>query len=278
MLVATDIAARGIHVDDISLVVHIDPPAEHKAYLHRSGRTARAGASGVVVTVATREQRRDVADLMRKAAISPKHRDIRAGDPVIEAIVGPSAPRVRVVNPAPIPAERPDSGRGARDGTVAAEAVPGCGDASAGASAARGTTGGTGQGGARRSPVARGRQGAATPRGGVPPGRSPGSAKPRSTGSSSNRSGGRSGSGRCVHRLGHGVVQRWRLGADRSPAPGPASGHPARRRSDRRALTRLRRADFTPGRPPRPGSEEPVGRRWIRIRSSQPTSAPLPPA
>ncbi|MGB7981314.1 MAG: DEAD/DEAH box helicase, partial [Candidatus Nanopelagicales bacterium] len=114
VLVATDIAARGIHVDDISLVVHIDPPAEHKAYLHRSGRTARAGASGVVVTVATREQRRDVADLMRKAAISPKSRDIRAGDPMIEALVGPSAPRVRVVDPAPIPAERPDSGRGGR--------------------------------------------------------------------------------------------------------------------------------------------------------------------
>ena len=56
VLVATDIAARGIHVDDVALVVHVDPPAEHKAYLHRSGRTARAGAVGTVVTVATREQ------------------------------------------------------------------------------------------------------------------------------------------------------------------------------------------------------------------------------
>ncbi len=53
VMVATDIAARGIHVDDIELVVHVDPPAEHKAFLHRSGRTARAGASGTVVTVMT---------------------------------------------------------------------------------------------------------------------------------------------------------------------------------------------------------------------------------
>ena len=60
-LVATDIAARGIHVDDVALVVHADPPMEHKAYLHRSGRTARAGAAGTVITLMTDEQRRDVA-------------------------------------------------------------------------------------------------------------------------------------------------------------------------------------------------------------------------
>uniref|UniRef100_UPI0035E459BA DEAD/DEAH box helicase n=1 Tax=Nocardioides pelophilus TaxID=2172019 RepID=UPI0035E459BA len=55
-LVATDIAARGIHVDDVALVVHADPPAEHKAYLHRSGRTARAGAAGAVVTLMADDQ------------------------------------------------------------------------------------------------------------------------------------------------------------------------------------------------------------------------------
>jgi superfamily II DNA/RNA helicase len=70
-LVATDIAARGIHVDDVSLVVHADPPAEHKAYLHRSGRTARAGNAGTVVTLMTTEQKRDVRDLTRAAGISP---------------------------------------------------------------------------------------------------------------------------------------------------------------------------------------------------------------
>jgi superfamily II DNA/RNA helicase len=70
-LVATDIAARGIHVDDVALVVHADPPAEHKAYLHRSGRTARAGNAGTVVTLMTSEQVRDVRDLTRAAGIKP---------------------------------------------------------------------------------------------------------------------------------------------------------------------------------------------------------------
>ena len=70
-LVATDIAARGIHVDDVTLVVHADPPVEHKAYLHRSGRTARAGAAGTVVTLMTDEQVRDVRDLTRAAGIKP---------------------------------------------------------------------------------------------------------------------------------------------------------------------------------------------------------------
>lgn len=69
-LVATDIAARGIHVDDVPLVVHADPPVEHKAYTHRSGRTARAGASGEVVTIATPEQVAEVRDLLRKADVT----------------------------------------------------------------------------------------------------------------------------------------------------------------------------------------------------------------
>ena len=70
-LVATDIAARGIHVDDVALVIHADPPTEHKAYLHRSGRTARAGAEGTVITLMTDEQVRDVRDLTRLAGIKP---------------------------------------------------------------------------------------------------------------------------------------------------------------------------------------------------------------
>jgi len=70
-LVATDIAARGIHVDDVGLVVHADPPSEHKAYLHRSGRTARAGASGTVITLELPEQRGDVRSLLRQAKIRP---------------------------------------------------------------------------------------------------------------------------------------------------------------------------------------------------------------
>lgn len=72
VLVATDIAARGIHVDDIARVVHVDPPAEHKAYLHRSGRTARAGADGIVVTVALPEQIGDVRTMTRRAGVTAK--------------------------------------------------------------------------------------------------------------------------------------------------------------------------------------------------------------
>ncbi len=199
VLVATDIAARGIHVDDIGLVVHIDPPAEHKAYLHRSGRTARAGASGVVVTVATREQRRDVADLMRKAAISPKNRDIRAGDPLIEALVGPSAPRVRVVNPAPIPAERPDSGRGGRGSGGGGRGRPGGSGRgrSGGTTTGRGTSGRTGQGG-KGQPDAPTR-GAAT--------------------SSGSRPGSRSGSGAA-----NSSVTVWSSGGAPAPTAAPRRG------------------------------------------------------
>ena len=91
VLVATDIAARGIHVDDVGLVVHVDPPSEHKAYLHRSGRTARAGAKGRVVTVMTHEQRRDVRQLMRRASIKPITTDVAPNSGKITALTGPTA-------------------------------------------------------------------------------------------------------------------------------------------------------------------------------------------
>lgn len=64
-LIATDVAARGIHVDDVASVIHFDPAGDHKDYLHRSGRTARAGASGTVVSLVTREQRRSVQRMQR---------------------------------------------------------------------------------------------------------------------------------------------------------------------------------------------------------------------
>ena len=91
VLVATDIAARGIHVDDIALVVHVDPPAEHKAYLHRSGRTARAGAEGVVVTLMTPDQVGDVKALARAAKIEPTITRVQPGNAVLSGLVGPPA-------------------------------------------------------------------------------------------------------------------------------------------------------------------------------------------
>jgi superfamily II DNA/RNA helicase len=87
VLVATDIAARGIHVDDVSLVIHADPPVEHKAYLHRSGRTARAGNEGTVVTLMIDSQVSDVRTLTRKAGVKPTiTRFSGASHPVLQEI------------------------------------------------------------------------------------------------------------------------------------------------------------------------------------------------
>ena len=102
VLVATDIAARGIHIDDIALVVHVDPPAEHKAYLHRSGRTARAGATGAVVTIATPDQTRGVAALIRKANIKPRAAHVAPGDRRTVELTGPPV-HPRPLSPATAP-------------------------------------------------------------------------------------------------------------------------------------------------------------------------------
>ncbi|HYF71410.1 MAG TPA: DEAD/DEAH box helicase [Nocardioides sp.] len=103
-LVATDIAARGIHVDDVALVVHADPPVEHKAYLHRSGRTARAGARGTVITLMTDEQVRDVRDLTRAAGIKPTTTKIHgASHPLLTEL----APGDRVLVPGGLVVEAP---------------------------------------------------------------------------------------------------------------------------------------------------------------------------
>jgi superfamily II DNA/RNA helicase len=117
-LVATDIAARGIHVDDVTLVIHADPPVEHKAYLHRSGRTARAGASGTVVTLMTDAQVTDVRALTRKAGITATTTRLRPGHPLLaelapgeRAFVAPGAkPPVTAAGSG----QRHRQGRGAR--------------------------------------------------------------------------------------------------------------------------------------------------------------------
>ncbi len=113
VLVATDIAARGIHVDDIALVVHVDPPTEHKAYLHRSGRTARAGAKGAVVTVILPDQAGDVASMIRQAGIRPARADIGPGAAETAALTGPAAEPVFRPEPAP-PVVSPRTSRPSR--------------------------------------------------------------------------------------------------------------------------------------------------------------------
>ena len=135
VLVATDIAARGIHVDDIELVVHVDPPAEHKAYLHRSGRTARAGAAGVVVTLVLPAERADVRALTRAAKITAQPRSVRAGDATVTGLAGPQAPRrAPIFTPEPAPSSTRN--RGPRTGRSAAPARggrPGAASSSRGA-------------------------------------------------------------------------------------------------------------------------------------------------
>jgi superfamily II DNA/RNA helicase len=104
-LVATDVAARGIHVDGLDLVVNVDPPAEAKDYLHRGGRTARAGGCGTVVTLVLPEQRQEIARLMSVAGIRPESARIRPGDPELHRVTGartPSGVPVTVAPRAPV--------------------------------------------------------------------------------------------------------------------------------------------------------------------------------
>ncbi|MER5259799.1 DEAD/DEAH box helicase [Streptomyces sp. NPDC002855] len=113
VLVATNVAARGIHVDNLDLVVNVDPPTDHKDYLHRGGRTARAGESGSVVTLVTPGQRRDMSRLMAAAGITPQTAQVRSGDEELTRITGAQAPSgvpVTITMPA---AERPRRGSAA---------------------------------------------------------------------------------------------------------------------------------------------------------------------
>ena len=112
VLVATDVAARGIHVDEIDVVVHYDPPADHKSYLHRSGRTARAGTSGVVVTLTLWDQENEVLLLQKRCGIDEplvevfsndeRLRDLLAWDPAADGEgVRPSAAAAPAAKAAP---------------------------------------------------------------------------------------------------------------------------------------------------------------------------------
>ncbi|MFE7203087.1 DEAD/DEAH box helicase [Pseudonocardia alni] len=118
VLVATDVAARGIHIDDVGLVVHVDPPADPKAYLHRAGRTARAGEDGVVVTLAMPEQRAEVDLLTRQAGVSAEVSTVRPGHPDLVRVTGarePSGEPIVVAKPPkPAPRRRPAAGGAAR--------------------------------------------------------------------------------------------------------------------------------------------------------------------
>jgi superfamily II DNA/RNA helicase len=146
-LVATDIAARGIHVDDVALVIHADPPTEHKAYLHRSGRTARAGNAGTVVTLATREQERDVRTLTRAAGITASTTRVTGAShpflaelaPGVRVLSEPGEPVVPAGRTAPQPSapQRRNRGRSRRKSPGAAASASRSGHSAAGFSSGR---------------------------------------------------------------------------------------------------------------------------------------------
>ncbi|MER7057897.1 MULTISPECIES: DEAD/DEAH box helicase [unclassified Streptomyces] len=128
VLVATNVAARGIHVDNLDLVVNVDPPTDHKDYLHRGGRTARAGESGSVVTLVTPNQRRSMVRLMSDAGIRPQTTQVRSGDEALSRITGAQAPTgIPVVITAPVadrPKKRGATSRGRRRPTSATRPAP----------------------------------------------------------------------------------------------------------------------------------------------------------
>ncbi|MFG3196801.1 DEAD/DEAH box helicase [Streptomyces sp. NPDC048208] len=196
-LVATNVAARGIHIDDLDLVVNVDPPTDHKDYLHRGGRTARAGGSGSVVTLVLPEQKREVNQLMSAAGIRPKTARVTSSAPELVTITGarePSGVAVVIAAPEPTPpkASRPARrsgagsegggrpGRRRRPGGAAAEATGGQGRkpegrSKPGASTASGGTASSGGRGTGRRTSAEGVKGGASGRrtaaGGAAPGK-----------------------------------------------------------------------------------------------------------
>lgn len=144
VLVATDVAARGVHVDNVELVVHVDPPAEHKAYLHRSGRTARAGGTGDVVTLILPAERGDVAALLRKAGIDATPQRVSADSPVVSRLVGRVAPRIAASSEQVAPADKVQRNRTAAQRPLRAKQPRRSGGTQAGAE------GGAASGGSRQ--------------------------------------------------------------------------------------------------------------------------------
>ncbi|MFI5981128.1 DEAD/DEAH box helicase [Streptomyces sp. NPDC051555] len=208
-LVATNVAARGIHIDDLDLVVNVDPPTDHKDYLHRGGRTARAGESGSVVTLVLPEQKREMTRLMSDAGINPRTAQIRSSDEELVRLTGarvPSGIPVVLEVPQPTPAKpRTAAKSGGQGGGRRRSGAPQGGGAGSGSASgerprrARGTasvsaTSGSGAGGQGRRSGGSGAGGGASTRT-----RSGGGAQGASQGFGQGRrraTGGGAGSGR----------------------------------------------------------------------------------
>lgn len=243
-LVATDIAARGIHVDDVTLVIHADPPVEHKAYLHRSGRTARAGNSGTVITLMTNEQVSDVRDLTRKAGISPTTTKLSPGHPLLQELapgervfVAPSEAAVGVAMSleaaragGTLGGSAGGSGRGRRSGGSGRGDGSGRAGAAAGGSGRGAASGGSGrgEGSGRAASAGRGRGGSGqggSAQGQAGSGRSAGAGRAEGAGRSdgAGRAAG-SGRGRASGGAGGSVPSPRRGGSSAGASPARNGG------------------------------------------------------
>ncbi|MFE2324960.1 DEAD/DEAH box helicase [Streptomyces sp. NPDC059385] len=158
-LIATNVAARGIHIDDLDLVVNVDPPTDHKDYLHRGGRTARAGESGSVVTLVLPDQKRDMTRLMSDAGISPRTAQIKSSDDELSRLTGAKEPSgvpvVLEVPQQPTPA-KPRTGSGSGSGSRRRSGGPRTGSATGSAPAAGGRGRRSSGGGSGQAPAASG--------------------------------------------------------------------------------------------------------------------------
>ncbi|MBT2459185.1 DEAD/DEAH box helicase, partial [Streptomyces sp. ISL-86] len=152
-LVATNVAARGIHIDDLDLVVNVDPPTDHKDYLHRGGRTARAGESGSVVTLVLPDQKRDMSRLMSDAGISPRTAQIKSSDEELSRLTGAKEPSgIPVVLDVPQPTPpNPRNGSGRSGSASGGRRRSGGGSGGAGGAQGAGTSAGAGEGRPRRA-------------------------------------------------------------------------------------------------------------------------------
>jgi superfamily II DNA/RNA helicase len=137
VLVATDVAARGIHVDDVALVIQVDPPEEYKTYLHRAGRTGRANSTGTVITLIPRSRRRRLEDLLRRADRDGIFSEVRPASELLEELAGPIAPA-----PAAEVLDFGDSRSGGRGGSRGGDRDRG----NSGSRGGRGNFGGNGKG------------------------------------------------------------------------------------------------------------------------------------
>lgn len=245
-LVATNVAARGIHIDDLDLVVNVDPPADHKDYLHRGGRTARAGGSGSVVTLVLPEQKRDVTRLMSDAGIRPRTARITSSDAELATITGAREPSGVAVTievpqppaPAPRPARKTNSSTRRRgSGSPATGAATGTGGRGAarrsttpasGGSAGATASGGTSASGGRRAPRRTGSGGATTGAAGATT-----SAGTSATGGrrTSRRAGSAGATNGAAGAKGRGSGRQSSAGTAAGAAPGKTARGSARRNS-----------------------------------------------